>query len=72
MEDDCLLGDVSLYLSTPERMVRDSTNVHLAFDVGLVCVRVCMCVCAGGIYACICTSNKAMPNSLFNGHLIDQ
>ena len=35
--------DVSLYLSIPERMVRNSINVHLALMLAW-CVRVCVCI----------------------------
>ena len=44
MEDANISGDVSLYLSTPERMVRDSINIHLAL-MSAWCVCVCVCVC---------------------------
>ena len=48
MGDDCLnvslanqSGDVSLYLSTPERMVSDSFNVHLTL-MSARCVHMCV------------------------------
>ena len=55
MEDDHVnvsfdqSDDVSLYLFTPERMVRDSISVHLAL-MSAWCVCVCVCVC---VHVCV-------------------
>ena len=45
-------GDVSLYLSTPERMVSDSFNVHLTL-MSARCVHVCVSVCVS-VCECVC------------------